>query len=90
MLRNNPSPESYNVGELFKLFSNHALMAVLDLVTMMVVDVGQPYATNEPVLAVSQNSYVPGEIVSTLKDYDDLRNIIQIIFCRWKSYSASF
>lgn len=76
-LGNNPSLNSGTVRWLFKMFSNFAVKVLLELVTGKIVQVGQRYASHEAVLAVSRSSYVPGRIVSSLKDYCKQRIVIQ-------------
>lgn len=48
---NNSSPESGNVGRLWKMYSSHYVKVLPDLVTETVVQVGQLYASHEVVLA---------------------------------------
>lgn len=79
LLRNNPSPESDYVERYLKIFSRHAIMILLDLVTQTVLKVGQSYASHEVVLTVRQSGCVPDGIVSSLEKYDEQTNTIQNI-----------
>lgn len=69
-----PSLDSTIVERLFKMFSIHDFKALLDLGTETMAHVGQRYAPHKDVLAVSQTGSVHGEIVSSLKQYDEQIN----------------
>lgn len=52
-LGNNLSPESGSVRRIFEIFSSHAVRVLLDLVIETLVQLGQPYASYEVVVAFS-------------------------------------
>lgn len=74
------SPESDIIGCILKIFPSHAVKVLLHLVTEMVVQAGQPYASPEIVLAVVWSGYVSGAVFPSLKDYDEERNMIRNVF----------
>lgn len=57
-MENNLSQESGNVGRLLKPFSDLAVNLLLNLLAEIVVQVGQPYASHEVLIAVAQRCYV--------------------------------
>lgn len=75
-LWNNPSTKCSFVGSLFQMFSSYAAKALPDLVTEMMVQVGHRNASQEVLIAVSSRGYVPGETISNLKNYDELKSAI--------------
>lgn len=75
-MKSSPSPKSGTVGRLLKMLSSHAVMVLQYLVTEAMVQVGQPYASHEAVLAESRSGYVLGGSVTSSKDHDEKRNII--------------
>lgn len=60
-----------------KIFFVHAVKSLQDSMTEMVAQVGKRYASPEAMRTVSLSGYVPGEIVASLKDYEEQGNIIQ-------------
>lgn len=54
-----------------------AVTVLPDLVTETVMHVGQRYASQNVVLAVTRDSYVPRKMLPNLKDYDEQRNVIE-------------
>lgn len=51
------------------MFFSLAVIVLLGLVTEMIVQVSQPYASHKVVLAVSQSFYEPCGVVSNSKNY---------------------
>lgn len=58
------------------MFSSDAVNAILDLVTKTVVKMGQAYASLQCILAISRSGHVPSEIISTLNEHGEQRNIV--------------
>lgn len=76
---NNPGLGIGTVQQFFKTFSSCAVKVLPDLVVETMVQVGQRYISREALLAVPRSTYVPDEILSSLKAYDKQRNVLQNI-----------
>lgn len=79
-LKNILSPGELHCRKVFEIFFIHAVKAVINMVIEAVMQVSQPYAVHEVVLAASRSYRVPGGIVPTSENYDQQRKIIKKLF----------
>lgn len=78
-MQNHPSPSSGNKGLLSKPYFNNAVKALQNLVTEIVLQMDQPYSSNEALLAVSRNDCVPIRSFPKFLNYDGQRRCVQNI-----------
>lgn len=87
---NNLSLKSGNVERISEMLCSHPVIVLLNFIVETVMQVGQPYASHEVVIAVSQNGYLSGGIISSVNDHCKQNKYYSKHSCSGKHYSASF
>lgn len=70
--------------------SSYAFKVLQNLVTKTVVQVSQPYAIHEAALAVYQSGSVLGKYISSMKYYNEQRNINRNILVAESTIQRTF
>lgn len=78
-MKSNADPEIEKRKRLIKIFISHAVKVQLASKTETEMQIAQPFASHEFVLAVSRRGFVSGGIVLSSMDYNAQKNIIHNI-----------